>query len=509
MKSSSSTLKTKRAYKTLKPSESFICELPLKETLEGDQVFHTALEAGRQLYNACLGEAKRRLKLVRQSEEYQQAQRMKKGDLHRTRRFREACQKYGFREYDLHTYVKGIHGSWIGEHIGSHMAQKLASRAFAAVEKLLYRKAKQVRFKGPNQLDSIEEKTNKTGLMWKGDGVQLQGKWIPALINSSDPVVAYGLSKKIKYCRLVRRRIKGRERFFVQLVCEGRPLTLRERRQLQAPNGVARIPVSKGSMGLDIGPSSIACVSKEKAGLYQFCEELQDKAKQIKILQKKQDRQRRANNPDHYQSDGRVKAGPKKWRTSKRQEEVRKDLAEIQRKAAAHRKTLHGRFINEEIPLESEIYLEKLSYRSFQKGFGKSVGIRAPGMFVEKLKRKAENAGGSVVEFSPYSTRLSQTCICGRAEKKPLSQRMHRCICGVTAQRDLFSAYLARFVEGGLLNASAARKSWKGAEALLRSAFEHSIQTASQRPVPESFGVSKRTLEKSGSTEQERATCKR
>lgn len=39
------------------------------------------------------------------------------------------------------------------------------------------------------------------------------------------------------------------------------------------------------------------------------------------------------------------------------------------------------------------IKLEKLSYRAFQKLFGKSVGNRAPGMFVSHLVNKAERAG--------------------------------------------------------------------------------------------------------------------
>ena len=74
--------------------------------------------------------------------------------------------------------------------------------------------------------------------------------------------------------------------------------------------------------------------------------------------------------------------------------------------------------------------------------FGKSVGKRAPGMFVEMLRRKAENAGGEVIEFSTQTTRLSQTCHgCGTIHKKKLSERWHICACGVIAQRDLYSAF--------------------------------------------------------------------
>ena len=81
------------------------------------------------------------------------------------------------------------------------------------------------------------------------------------------------------------------------------------------------------------------------------------------------------------------------------------------------------------------IKTEKLSYRAFQKNYGRSVRDRAPGMFMEILRRKAENAprsgipqggaGGSVNEFPTKDTKLSQYCHkCGKYTKKPLSQRV-------------------------------------------------------------------------------------
>jgi hypothetical protein len=252
----------------------------------------------------------------------------------------------------------------------------------------------------------------------------------------------------------------------------------------------------------------VAVVGEKSASLHQFCDELKDKQAELRKLQRKLDRQRRANSPKNYQVDGRVKSGPKKWVSSSYQRDTQTQVAELSRTSAAHRKSLHGKLINENIPLDSEIRLEKLSYRAFQKNFGKSVGNRAPGMFIERLKRKAENACGSVIEFSTFKTRLSQTCICGKQEKKPLSQRIHQCSCGVEAQRDLFSAYLARFVQEDRLDVSAAKESWTGAETLLRTAFEWKCQTASRGTCPSSFGISKEVLEKSGSSAQEGTECK-
>ncbi|CAG0972778.1 MAG: hypothetical protein MPEBLZ_04344 [Candidatus Methanoperedens nitroreducens] len=50
---------------------SFVLELPLKSTSVQESIILTRLEAGRQLYNACLGEALKRLDHIRQSREFQ------------------------------------------------------------------------------------------------------------------------------------------------------------------------------------------------------------------------------------------------------------------------------------------------------------------------------------------------------------------------------------------------------------------------------------------------------
>jgi putative transposase len=49
-------------------------------------------------------------------------------------------------------------------------------------------------------------------------------------------------------------------------------------------------------------------------------------------------------------------------------------------------------------------------------------------------------------EYNPNTTGLSQTWLCGNRQKKPLSQRAHRCGCGIKEHRDLSSAYLGLHV---------------------------------------------------------------
>jgi hypothetical protein len=64
-----------------------------------------------------------------------------------------------------------------------------------------------------------------------------------------------------------------------------------------------------------------------------------------------------------------------------------------------------------------------------------------------------------------HTTALSQTCLCGNRKNKPLSQRVHRCGCGITEARDLFSAYLGLHVRTQVdgsdrLDLQAAQQGW-------------------------------------------------
>ena len=60
-------------------------------------------------------------------------------------------------------------------------------------------------------------------------------------------------------------------------------------------------------------------------------------------------------------------------------------------------------------------------------------------------------------------------------QKKPLRQRWHVCDCGVSAQRDLYSAYLARFVnpDTSVLKARQAADAWRRGEPLVQAATQH------------------------------------
>ena len=160
------------------------------------------------------------------------------------------------------------------------------------------------------------------------------------------------------------------------------------------------------------------------------------------------DRQRRANNPENYDEKGRVKKHGKtrlRWKESRRYKATRQQYANTERRLAAHRKSLHGKLAHAIVKMGKTINIEKTSFKGWQKQYGRSIGLRAPGMFVAHLARIVAKTGGTLSEVSAYQTKLSQYCHqCGRYVKKPRSQRWHRCACGCgPVQRDLYSAFPA------------------------------------------------------------------
>lgn len=456
---------------------SFILELPLRTKSSDEGTILKRLEAGRQLYNACLGESLKRMNLMQESKAYRKLLSMPAGK-ERSQGFKKLRERYKFKDSSIQSYAVKIKNSChIKDHLDVHTVQKVATRAFNAVNEYILGRRGKPRFKGKNQFDSLESKTNANGIRYRSGYVLWKGLKIPCLIDEEDPVVRHGLSCPVKYNRIVRRKIKGKNRFCVQLILEGR--------SYQKPEN----KIAKNRVSLDIGPSTAAYFSGDHAELEEFCSELKGMDRIIRLIQRAMDRSRRASNPDNYNDDGTVKKGSLKWSFSKRYLRLKGKLAELFRKQAAYRKSLHGRLANEILSHGKYINVETQSYKAFQMRYGRSVGFRAPGKFILMLSRKAESANGWLNELPTKKLRLSQKCHCGREKKKPLSQRWHICGCGVVAQRDLYSAYLGWFVKRDTLDTLSASQYWEGAEPLLKQAVSRVIESANGRHLPSSFGI--------------------
>ncbi|MGW1728102.1 zinc ribbon domain-containing protein [Streptomyces sp. NPDC002306] len=91
--------------------------------------------------------------------------------------------------------------------------------------------------------------------------------------------------------------------------------------------------------------------------------------------------------------------------------------------------------------------VEDCDIRTWYRLWGKTLQAATPGRLIAAIGRECEKAGGRLLRASTFTTKLSQTCLCGGQVKKTLSERVHRCtVCDLTADRDMVSAALAAHV---------------------------------------------------------------
>jgi putative transposase len=243
-------------------TSTFVCTLPLKVTPANERHLLVRLDCARMVYNACLGESLRRLQIMQQSPGYQEAYNMPRHSPQRMKAFDALRYKYDFREYVLHTYAGQFVHSWINHHLESRTIYKMASRAFRVAKRYSFGRIGKPHFKRKGELNSVESQTNKSGIIWRENCVKWWGLELPAMIDPHDPVIAHGLESRVKLVRLVRRQFNGRNRFFAQLLCEGKPYRKEKNK------------IGQGVVGLDLGPSNIAIVTKDAriARLERFCD---------------------------------------------------------------------------------------------------------------------------------------------------------------------------------------------------------------------------------------------
>lgn len=440
---------------------TFVLELPLVVKQGDERIILSRLEAGRRLYNATLHEALKRLTAMRDSEAWHSARALPAGKV-RSDGIDKVCKSFGFTEYALHAFVKPVRkkAGW-DNRLSAQEAQKLATRVYQTVNEYAFGGRGKPRFKGVNRpLHSLEGKQNTTGIRFRKELgiVEWSGLTLPVIVKDSD-YFTEALKSKTKYCRIVWKNLNGKKRFYVQLIQEG-----------LAPNRNKHI-ARDNVVGVDIGPSSVAIVCENSAALETLAPSVVQPWKETKRLQRKLDRSRRAMNPQNYNANGTIRRGIKlNWKTSTRYKKDIIALATTERKLASGRKRDHGELVNKILAQGNIINAETLSYKSFQKNFGRSAKVRASGLFYSLLTRKAESAGGKVEELNTRVLAMSQyDHVSGSKTKKPLSQRHHNLADGKSCvQRDIYSAFLALNVKDNTHNPHQLHISWSAVEPLLR-----------------------------------------
>jgi transposase len=461
----------------------FIHEFELAPTPQQARLLRIRLDLARQLYNLFLGEALARLQRCRRDPRWREASRLKRAgqareakalyaavmhDVVLQERVRAEPDFTGTVNTNLKHPASGIMTRFRQAHFAEHLdfktCQAMATRAYQAVNRLRFarptrrpdgtRKFPRVHFVPYGEARAVDS----VSIHWRGQAIEWNSPAHPMLIpvrfdqEDTKGIQAHALAQMqdpnniCASLRVLSRTIRGTERWYVQITIKGHP----KWKEQQYPPGHGK------TVGIDFGPSRIGLCWEEPDGTLrgvklELAEGLRHDYATIRRLQRVLDRSRRAMNPELYQADGTIRRGVQKrqWRLSRRYLRAKAELAELWRRYAARRKNALGRLANQILAHGTMIKIEALSYKAWQHQWGKSIGRGAPGLLVQMLRQKAQACGGQLIEFSTRHTKCSQFCHgCGTYTKKPLSQRIHQCACGVgPVDRDVYSAFLAYHVD--------------------------------------------------------------
>lgn len=283
------------------------------------------------------------------------------------------------------------------------------------------------------------------------------GLKIPVIINYDNQYEYQTLESDIVYCRIIRKYIRNKYKYYVQIVFKGNPPA-----KVNKETGKIKHSIGQGDVGIDIGTSTIAYSSSTDVKILELADKVQNIEDQKRRLLRKMDRSRRVMNPNNYNKDGTVKdQGSRKviWNKSNHYIKYQNQLKELYRKQKDIRKYQHECLANQIISLGDNIYVETMNFAGLakrskkteknnkgrfkrKKRFGKSIANRAPAMLLEIINRKLSYYDKQLIKIDTWNAKASQfNHFDGTYHKKILSQRWNN-FNRIKIQRDLYSAFL-------------------------------------------------------------------
>ena len=381
----------------------------------------------------------------------------------------EIRMNYGLTKYQLSSWILERRKQTVAyQHLNAGELQVIAENAYKTLSQVIFYKTKpeKLKFRSKYSLEhSFRNRENSQGTR---------------LVESKKTDVAYRLyihkkstfidipvsafteyqqeqllrADKIKYVQIVSKTIRGKQVFYLQIVCQGTP--------------VSKIQKGEGVIGIDPGISTVAYVSKDSCELVDLVpKDFARKERLIQNLSRKIERSRRVNNPESYNEDGTIKMDVRLKPLSKRAKRLAIRRQTAYRKLTEDRRKIQGKLVNHIVSQSSVIKIEDLDVKSLQKRkretrinpktgrpfskkrYGKAVFKAAPGHFRALLLHRANTTGCKVNIISPKKTKPSQyNHITGEFNKKELKTRIYNLTDEITdVQRDLYSAFLIAHIE--------------------------------------------------------------
>ena len=440
--------------------ENFTIQLPLKTEKYQEDILDKRFEIGRQIYNSLVNITQKRYKEMIKTKVYRNLISQLSGDKSKDKsiwkQIKEIRKQYGMSEYSFYKDVQKLPHHF-SNNIDSFTAQKIVSTLWSAYEKLFFGNGNKIHYKKYSTLNSLEGKSNSTGIRFKDDAILWNGLKIPVVIDYDNYYENQALKSEIAYCRIIRKFVRNKYKYYVQIIFKGTPPI-----KVDNETGEVKHYIGEGDVGIDIGTSTIAYSSATDVKILELANKVQDIEEEKRRLLRKMDRSRRVTNPNNYNEDGTIKKQCSRrsvWDKSNHYLKYQNNLKELYRKQSDVRKYQHECLANQIIELGDTIYVEKMNFSGLtkkstktekndkgrfkrKKRFGKSIANRAPSMLLSIIDRKLSYYGKRLIKINTWSAKASQfNHFDGTYNKKRLSQRWND-FNGIKVQRDLYSAFL-------------------------------------------------------------------
>lgn len=447
---------------------NFIVQFPLLTQLYQEDILDKRFEIGRKIYNSLVNVTQKRYKEMIKTKKYRNLLSSLSGDKKKDkpiwRKISDIRKEYGLTEYSFHEDVRQMQKHF-KDNIDSFTAQRVATTLWKSYDRLFFGNGKRVYFKRYGELNSLEGKSNKTGIRFADNTMIWNGLKIPVQIDYDNYYEYQAIQDEICYCRIIRKYVRNKNKYYVQIVFKGNPPL-----KVNTETGEIKHSIGQGDTGIDIGVSTIAIASQTDVKILELADKVQNIENQKRLIQRKMDRSKRAMNPNNFNEDGTIKKqGNKKvvWNKSNHYINYQNQLKELYRKQSDVRKYQHECLANYIVSLGNNIFVEQMNFSGLQKRakntekndkgkfkrkkrFGKSLANRAPAMLLTIIDRKLKYFGTRLFKINTYKAKASQfNHFDGTYKKKTLSQRWND-FDGIKIQRDIYSAFLIMNINNDL-----------------------------------------------------------
>lgn len=355
-------------------TSSYVVSVKLKLTESVENRLEKTFRVASSAYNEALGFGLRRFEALKQNSRYQELLELRRNNKNQVKEYNKELLKiqkmYSLTESGLSARLglqrKKPNSPY--QQLNSGELQVIASQAYKTLEKVLFYRIKSSSIRFSSKYDfnvSYRNRVNTTGTRIipsdrKGFAYRLyihKSKTfvdIPTRAFNNHQQMSLLKSEKIKYVQIIRKTIRGKHVYILQIICQGSPIT--------------KVKRGEGTMGIDPGISTVAYVSKKSLALVDLVpKDVNQKEKLMRYLDRAIERSRRVNNPKCYNSNGTIKKGSKLKHRSNRQVRLQVRRIKSYRSLSEERKKIQGQLVNHLVSQASLINDRRIEYQRITK----------------------------------------------------------------------------------------------------------------------------------------------